>query len=147
VNPQTGKLWEQDIEVDDEFKGQTKRSVQLPQTDMDTPVTNTTIGIVATDAVLNKVQATKVAQMAHDGLARAIRPSHTMFDGDTIFCLATGQKDLPSTADFFPGQQAQAINDIGHAAAESMTRAIIQGIVCAETSGRFTAFSDLKEII
>ncbi len=51
---------------------------------------NTTIGVVATNARLTKVQATKVAQMAHDGLARAIYPAHTMGDGDAIFALATG---------------------------------------------------------
>ena len=51
---------------------------------------NTTIGVVATNARLTKTQATKVAQMAHDGLARALYPAHTMGDGDTIFALATG---------------------------------------------------------
>ena len=54
------------------------------------PGTNTTIGIVVTDAALGKEQASRVATVAHDGLARAIRPAHTMYDGDTIFCLATG---------------------------------------------------------
>lgn len=52
--------------------------------------TNTVIGVVATNALLNKEQTNKVAQMAHDGLAQAIRPAHTMQDGDTIFALATG---------------------------------------------------------
>jgi len=52
---------------------------------------NTVIGVVATNARLDKAQATKVAQMAHDGIARAVRPAHTPFDGDTIFCLATGE--------------------------------------------------------
>ncbi|MGQ9849073.1 MAG: P1 family peptidase [Aggregatilineaceae bacterium] len=51
---------------------------------------NTVIGVVATNAALSKEEASKVAQMAHDGLARAIRPAHTMLDGDTIFALATG---------------------------------------------------------
>ena len=51
----------------------------------------TVIGVVATNARLDKEQINKVAQMAHDGLARAIRPAHTMFDGDTIFALATGE--------------------------------------------------------
>lgn len=55
-----------------------------------TGVENTTLAVVATDAALTKAQARKVAQMAHDGLARAIRPVHTMFDGDTIFALSTG---------------------------------------------------------
>ncbi len=54
-------------------------------------VSNTVIGVVATNAQLTKEETNKVAQMAHNGLARAIRPSHTMFDGDTIFALATGQ--------------------------------------------------------
>src|SRR5206468_10689260 len=50
----------------------------------------TTLGVVATDAVLTKAQANKIAQMAHDGFARAINPVHTMTDGDTIFALGTG---------------------------------------------------------
>ena len=55
---------------------------------------NTVIGVVATNGRLTKAQAQKVAQMAHDGIARAVNPAHTMFDGDTIFALATG--DLPA---------------------------------------------------
>ena len=55
----------------------------------------TTIGVVATDAVLTKAQARKLAQQAHDGLARTIEPSHTMWDGDTLFALSTGQSGLP----------------------------------------------------
>ncbi|WP_068645324.1 P1 family peptidase, partial [Variovorax soli] len=53
--------------------------------------TNTTIGVVATDAALTKVQASRLAMVAHDGLARAINPVHTMSDGDTLFALATGR--------------------------------------------------------
>jgi L-aminopeptidase/D-esterase-like protein len=56
---------------------------------------NTTIGVIATNAVLNKEQANRLASAAHDGLARAIRPAHTMSDGDTIFALATCDVDLP----------------------------------------------------
>jgi len=55
----------------------------------------TTIGVVATDAVLTKAQARKLAQVAHDGLARTIEPSHTMWDGDTLFAVGTGQSGLP----------------------------------------------------
>lgn len=55
------------------------------------PGTNTTIGVVATDATLSKPQAAKLAQMAHDGLARSIDPVHTLSDGDTLFALATGR--------------------------------------------------------
>ena len=56
------------------------------------------------------------------------------------------KQNKPVGSDFFPGQQAQAVNDIGQAAADCMARAIIQGILCAETSGDFTAFSDLEAI-
>jgi L-aminopeptidase/D-esterase-like protein len=52
--------------------------------------TNTTIGVIATDAVITKIQATRLAQMGHDGLARSINPVHTMSDGDTLFALGTG---------------------------------------------------------
>jgi len=145
VNPQSGRIWEQGSEIDDEFKGQTRRRVQLPPAEPASPATNTTIGIVATDAILTKVQATKIAQMAHDGLARAIRPAHTMFDGDTIFCLATGQKELPVDTDIYPGQQVPALNDIGHAAAECMARAIIHGVLSAKSMGSFLAFKDLQD--
>ena len=59
------------------------------------PGHNTTIGVIATDAKLSKVQATRLAQVAHDGLARSIRPVHTPMDGDTLFALATGQVLAP----------------------------------------------------
>ncbi len=61
---------------------------ELPQAPP--PATNTTIGVVATDAQLTKPQAQRLAQVAHDGLARTINPVHTQFDGDTLFALATG---------------------------------------------------------
>jgi L-aminopeptidase/D-esterase-like protein len=55
-------------------------------------LSNTTLAVVATNATLSKAEASKLAQMAHDGLARAIRPVHTPFDGDTVFALATGER-------------------------------------------------------
>ena len=56
---------------------------------------NTTIGAVATDAPLTRAQATRLAAMAHDGLARCIRPIHTMFDGDCLFAISTAPEDAP----------------------------------------------------
>ena len=79
------------------------------------PGTNTTIGVVVTDATLTKEQANRVAIVAHDGLARAIRPAHTMYDGDTIFCLATGAVRAPYDA-------VEAV------AAEVVSRAIADGV-------------------
>ena len=83
---------------------------------------NTVIGVVATNADLTKEEANKVAQMAHDGLARAIRPAHTMFDGDTIFALATGQ--VPAD-----------VNVIGAYAAEVTARAIVNAVRHTTSAG------------
>ncbi|KNZ33766.1 MAG: peptidase S58 [Methylibium sp. NZG] len=80
----------------------------------------TTIGVVATDAVLTKAQANKVAQMAHDGLARSINPVHTMTDGDTLFALATGASGLPGN-----------VTLIGALAAEVMAASVLRGVRAA----------------
>jgi len=80
------------------------------------PGTNTTIGVVATNATLSVAEATRVAEMAHDGMARAIRPSHTMFDGDTLFTLAIGTHTDSS------------VNTIGILAAEVVAEAIVAAV-------------------
>jgi L-aminopeptidase/D-esterase-like protein len=72
---------------------------------------NTTLGVVATNATLTKTQATKVAEMAHDGFARAIFPSHTMGDGDTIFALATAAKTGNADVSLIGSLAAQVISD------------------------------------
>lgn len=82
---------------------------------------NTTIGVVATNAKLDKAGATKMAQMAHDGLAHAIKPVHTMADGDTIFALSTGDK----VAD---------LNVVGVAAAEVVSEAVVRAVKMARSS-------------
>jgi len=146
INPDNGRLWEIGLEVDDEFGDQGRRAVRLPPPPGSEPVKNTTIGIIATDAALSATQTQKVAQMAHDGMARAIRPAHTMFDGDTIFCLATGQKELPEAPGFFIAPRALSLNELGHAAANCMSRAIINAILNANSLAGMTAFRDLKDI-
>ncbi len=79
---------------------------------------NTVIGVVATNARLNKEQANKVAQMAHNGLAQAIRPAHTMLDGDTLFCMSTNRRsaDTSIVGAFAAQVVAQAINNAARAA-------------------------------
>jgi L-aminopeptidase/D-esterase-like protein len=93
----------------------------------------TTIGVVATDATLTKVQCRKLAEVSHDGLARALSPVHTAYDGDTIFTLATGEKEAPSDLDLVHLQTAAAdcvSRAIGHAilAATSVDRTVDGGI-------------------
>jgi len=146
INPADGRPWEIGREINGEFGRQGKRAVKLPPKPARGPIRNTTIGVVATDAILTKPQCQKVAQMAHDGMARAIRPAHTMFDGDTIFCLATGKIELPETAGIFTGAKAQALNDLGHAAADCMSRAIIHAVLSAHSIAGMTAFCDLDDL-
>jgi L-aminopeptidase/D-esterase-like protein len=145
VNPIDGRPWEIEREINGEFGEQGKRAVKLPSKPAPGPIRNTTIGVVATDALLTKPQAQKVAQMAHDGMARAIRPAHTMFDGDTIFCLATGEKEMPATPGFFAAPKAQCLNEIGHAAADCVSRAIIHAILNAHSIAGMIAFCDLED--
>lgn len=144
IDPVSGSPWEIRMEVAGEFGGPGQKSVIVPMIPAAETGRNTTIGIVATDAILTKAQAQKIAQMAHDGMARAIRPSHTMFDGDTIFCLATNKKNLPDTPGFFAAPKAVALNEIGRAAADCMTRAIIGAILAAASLNNMIAFSDLQ---
>lgn len=88
------------------------------------PLSNTVIGVVATNAALDKVEINKVAQMAQDGVAQTIRPAHTMWDGDTLFALATGE-------------QPAHINVVGAYAAEVVAQAITRAALSAQ--GRASA--------
>jgi L-aminopeptidase/D-esterase-like protein len=89
---------------------------------------NTVIGVVATNAKLDKEQVNKVAQMAHDGLARTIRPAHTMLDGDTIFAIATGD-------------HAADVNIVGAYAAEVFAQAILRAVRAAKPVAGLPAIS------
>ncbi len=95
--------------------------------------TATTIGAVATDAKLDKAQCAKVAQMAHDGLARTINPVHTMFDGDTLFALATGKSG-----------QAGNVTLIGALAAEAIAQAVVRAVRAAQSIAGLPSVNDLK---
>ena len=93
-----------------------------------TTKSNTVIGVVATNAKFNKAQATKMAQMAQDGLARAIRPAHTMLDGDTIFGLATGRVTVD-------------VSIVGAYAAEVLGQAIVRAVRLAQPAAGLPAAS------
>lgn len=146
IDPATGQPWEIRLEVGGEFGEQGKRSVIMPMPPNAEVSRNTTIGIVATDAIMTKAQAQKIAQMAHDGMARAIRPAHTMFDGDTIFCMATNKKELPDTPGFFAAPKAMALIEVGRAAADCMARAIIRAVLEAASLRNMIAFKDLDDL-
>ena len=94
------------------------------------PFGNTTIAVVATNAALTKEQTNKVAQMAHDGMAQAIHPAHTMFDGDTVFALALGPGSQILHDSSIAASQTSAI---GAAAATTLARAIVKAVRNATT--------------
>jgi len=98
---------------------------------------NTVLGVVATNAALTKVQCCKVAQMAQDALARCIQPSHTPWDGDTVFALATGRWSPK-------GESASDLTTlVGALAADVLASAILRGIQQATAWGPYPAFRDL----
>jgi L-aminopeptidase/D-esterase-like protein len=151
VNPDTGEFYAAFLETDHEFGGLQGASVLLPSqgnkdqriTHKTNPISHTTIAVVATNLALTKAQATKVAQMAHDGMARAIRPVHTMFDGDAIFALSTGERTIEDLKEVgMWGDTAARINTLGSAAADTLARAIIHAILAAEGIAGMQSYTD-----
>ena len=93
---------------------------------------NTTIGLVATDARLNREEANYVARVSHDGLAVTIRPCHTIRDGDTMFAMATGESDSGTD-----------LTTLGAAAVEVTAQAVLRAVRCATGLGGIPAVSEL----
>lgn len=122
VIPGTETFWAWMAERNQELGGQlppTSTAAAVPATDS-APMANTTLAVVATDAKLTRDQAKRVAIMAQDGLAQAIRPVHGPYDGDTVFVLSTGAR----AAELTPAD----LNRLGTQAAECTARAIARGV-------------------
>ncbi|MET0133109.1 MAG: P1 family peptidase [Kibdelosporangium sp.] len=143
VDAGTGIPFAADFEVDQEFGGAwPNQAAELP--DVPRRLLNTTIGVVAVDAALNKAEARRLAMTAHDGLARAVRPAHSLFDGDTIFGLATCAKDL-----VVDGGAAQApprallLDRLYLAAADTFARAMVHGLLAARANSGLPAYRDI----
>ena len=94
--------------------------------------TNTTIAVVASNAILTKSQVNKVAQMSHNGLARTIYPVHTMNDGDTIFSLATGEVKA-------------SVDVVGTLCADVLAEAVVRAIRAAKGVAGLPAYCDIKK--
>jgi L-aminopeptidase/D-esterase-like protein len=131
INPATGQILAGVRKLPDGDFIDTMQLLKTWMTGSFTGSGNTVIGVVATNALLSKEAVNKVAQMAHDGLARAIRPAHTMFDGDTIFALATGQG------------QAADVNLIGAYGAEATALAVVEAVQQATSLAGVPALRDL----
>lgn len=114
--------------------------IALGLSDEDGPIgSNTTIGIVVTDAPLTKAELKKVAEMGHDGFARAIRPVHTQFDGDTLFAVSTASAP-PNAQEAL--NSASSLNSIGVAAARAVELAIIDAVTAAHSLSGCVASRD-----
>jgi len=144
IVPGTDLFWAFPFEQEGEFGGRVpKRS--LGPIDLDLPPdmkvalrpsSNTTIAIVATDADLTSVELKRVAIMATDGFARALRPVHTPFDGDLVFAVSTSRRKLS-------GLRPVEIMRLGHLAADCLARAIARGVYEASTLGDMRCYRDL----
>jgi putative pantetheine hydrolase len=148
VDPATGELYAARFDVAGEFADLAAPSTEdlaaaatsgeaAPATAALSESLATTIGVVATDATLTKAQCAKVSGVAHDGMARAIRPVHTMFDGDTVFTMATGVRVAPELPAF------QELLDV---AGDCFTRAVGRAMLAAETvetpAGRWRSYRE-----
>lgn len=131
IQPTSGEILAGARKLPDGGFVDTMQIVKMQMMESFTGSGNTIIGVVATNAVLSKEAANKVAQMAHDGLARAVRPAHTMFDGDTIFALATGQGGVAE------------VNLIGAYGAEATALAIVDAVQQATSLAGVPALRDL----
>ncbi|PWR19201.1 peptidase T4 [Zavarzinia compransoris] len=142
--PGSPVFWAHALEWQGEFGGRkpgpAEAAVTMPDYDLpaDGKVVmggHTTIAVVATNVALDKAQAKRLAIMAQDGLARAIRPAHTPFDGDTVFALSTARRPLD-------GAPALALSRLGHLAADCLARAVARGVHAAESLGPHPSYRE-----
>lgn len=138
VMPGSSRFWAAPFEQANELGDQSRHPAPDilppdPYTDSKvsgSPATNTTIGVVATDARLTPAEARRIAIMAQDGYARSVRPIHTPFDGDVVFALATGALDLPDDQ-----PRPMMIAMLGALAADTLARAVARGVYEASALG------------
>lgn len=109
------------------------------------PSLNTTIGVVATSAGLSKAEVGRLASVAHDGLARAVRPAHGIVDGDTVFGLSTGEVEIPRLQDGLTGGASRpaAIGRLLEAAADVFATACVHAVLAARGTDDAPAYLDL----
>lgn len=143
-DPEAGGFFARDLELGQEFgqlgipQGEARRagsdySELIPDSGSRVGG-NTTIGVVATNALLDKAQVRILARASHDGMARAIRPAHTVFDGDTIFAMATGEQRLSG-----PAEQAR----LGAVAGDVFSRAVVHAMLAAQSVSGLKSYCDL----
>jgi L-aminopeptidase/D-esterase-like protein len=138
VDPATGRLWA-DHERRLPAPTADERAALTAAAARAAPSLATTIGVVMTDLTLTKARARKVAAVAHDGMARALRPVHSMTDGDTVFCLASGR--VPPEPD--PRAGLAVVEELLRGAAEVFAEACLDALLAAQSRGRWPAYREL----
>jgi L-aminopeptidase/D-esterase-like protein len=132
IDPETGSplagMYDRDT---GQFIGAADRLIRDPEKIDQHFLRNTTIGVVATNARLTKSEAKRVAIMAHDGYAKTIYPCHTTGDGDTLFCMATGELDA-------------VLDAVGVLAVEAVSQAVINGVLHARSVDGIPAYGDIS---
>ncbi|WP_342643177.1 P1 family peptidase [Rhodoligotrophos ferricapiens] len=150
VIPGTDRFWAHAYEIDGEFGGRGGPIGTLPAqarsltaetkadliTESAAAGANTTLAVVATDARLTPAEAKRLAIMASDGMARALRPIHTPFDGDIVFALATGRREIREPRPF-------VLAMLGSLAADCLARAIARGVYAAEDLGPWRSYRSI----
>jgi L-aminopeptidase/D-esterase-like protein len=139
VDIATGRPWVADLEVAGEFAVTWPDRPGWPPRPAPSDL-NTTIGVVAVDAALTKTECRRLAVAGHDGLARAVRPAHSMFDGDTVFAVATGARPLPGTE---PLARAASLDRLCAIAADTFARAMLHGLLSATSLPGLPAYRDV----
>jgi L-aminopeptidase/D-esterase-like protein len=142
VDPETALPWDLSSAGVRVPSAASRRAVRRALTGQAELALNTTIGVVATSASITKAECSKLASVAHDGLARAIRPAHSMTDGDTIFALSTGAIVLPGHGTDPPGRIG-ALNRLLDAGATTFAAACTHALISASTIGDAPAWRDL----
>lgn len=149
VNPATGALWgidrglpgEFDLGVPDPAEARAFREHVF-----EPPQLNTTLAVIATDAVLSKAECARLAGAGHDGMARAINPIHQYVDGDIVFALATGAVEVPPIEYAGTLQPAMSrlisVGVLFAAAADAVARAIVHATFAATSAGRLVSYRD-----
>ena len=132
IDPANGQIVAGHLAADGKTFVDARKVLRATATVSERPGENTTLGLVATNAKLTKAQARKIADMAHDGFARAIVPAHTMNDGDTIFSIGTGD---------FAGETN--VSTIGALGADVMAQAILRAVREATSLPGYPSVRDL----
>jgi L-aminopeptidase/D-esterase-like protein len=138
VDPATGRLWADHTQLLTTPTHPEREALATAYAQAQASLA-TTIGVVLTDAILSKAQATKLAAVAHDGMARAIRPIHSMADGDTVFCLASSHRSMAED----PMRSLFIFNTLLAAAADVFTDACLDAMLAARGRGSLMSYTDL----